>query len=283
MQRDAVFGCDRAGKRGERLRGEIGTPAADARDAIRWKSEKRERRSRRHVAGQAEHLRRAPGVAVERRAVQDRHQLREVLREHERRRDRVARFVVLAAQQGRAVRDGEQGEPEARDEERGGDRGVARIACQRRRSEAQRDRAAAARAAKCAQRRRKQTRGDHGGRKDDQGRHQQQERARAAAARQLLRVDGAARPADEDDGDRAERCGVERRDRQPPEMHGGRAHRRVEQQARGDRDTCRSEQAAGREECVLEHVGDRRAGARRDEGGDRSAEHPARNGSGCCE
>ena len=280
-QSDVAPGRDRAGEGGERLGCEVVPPAADGRDAVRRQAEERERRSGRDVARQAEHGRRRSGIAVERGAVQDRHELGQILGEDERRRHCEARLVLLPAQEGRAVGDGEERQAEARDEERRGDRGVSRVAGQRRRGEPQRDRAAPAGAAERAQRRREQARRDDRGGEDDQRRHEQQERARPAAARQLLRVDRAARPADEHDGDRAERSNIERRHGQPAELHGrARAPSRRGAALRRSRRRSRPARPPRREKRVHDDVADRRAGSRRDERGDATADDPADDGPG---
>ena len=88
--------------------------------------------------------------------MQHRNELREVLGEDERRRDRVRRLVVLAAHERRAVGDREEREADARDQERRGDRRVPGVAGERRRGEAERDGPAAARAPEQPQRRREQ-------------------------------------------------------------------------------------------------------------------------------
>ena len=186
--------------------------------------------------------------------MQHRYELREILAEDVRRGDRVRRLVVLAPQERRAVGDGEERETEARDEERRGDRRVAGIARERGGGEPQCDRPAAPRAAEGAQRRREQARGEDRGREDDQRGNEQQERTRPAARCELLRVDRAARPADEHDCDGAERRCVERRQREPPDLHRRSAHGREEEQSRDERHAERAEDPAAREQRVRDDV-----------------------------
>ena len=199
------------------------------------------------------------------RAVQHRHELLEVLRQHVRRRDGERRFVLLAEEECRAVGDREHCETEARDEERGGDRGMPGVARERCGGEAQRERPAAPGATERAERGREHACGDDGAREHDQGRDEQQERARPAAPCQLRSADGAARPTDEHDRDRADRRHVERCQGQASELHRRRAHRGVQERAGGCGDDHRGEDAGGREQSMRDDVTGGRAGARGDD------------------
>ena len=198
-------------------------------------------------------------------------------------RDRKGRLVALPVQERRAIRDREQRETEARDEERRRNCCMAGIARERRRGEPQRDRSTASGSTECAECRGEQARREHRDGEHDQGRHEQQERARAAAAGELLRVDRAARPPDEDDGDRADGGSVQSGEPGAAQVHGRRAHRCVEEQAGGRGDRGRCEEAALREQCMSDHVAGRGTGARRNECGDGTAEHPPDDRAGDCE
>ena len=244
-QRLVARGGDAAGELRERSRREVAAPAAHVGEA-RWRqAEHRERRAAGNVPGQPEHRRRRRRIRRRRGGVQHGHELRQVLGQHEGRRHGVRGLVVLAVDQGRAVDHGEQRQSDARDQERRRDRRMPGIPSQRRGGEPDRDRPAAPDPSERAQRRCEQARGDHGRCEDDQRRHEQQERARAAARGQRLGIDRAARPADDHDRDRTERSCVERREREPPELHGRSPNGRVEQQA-GDHGDAERRRAARR-------------------------------------
>ena len=127
-----------------------------------------------------------------------------------------------------------------------------------------------------AQRRREQSRRQHGGGEDDQRGNEQQERARAAAPGELLRVDGSARPADEHDRDGADRRRVERCEREPSDLQGGRADRREEEEGGGEREHGSTEEPAPREQRVRHDFPRGRAGP----GGDGSRHEPAQSPAG---
>ena len=228
---------------GERLRGEVAAPAADARErgSPAGRGTRTSCPTARCPTGEAPRVgcpgtRRAARRAAPGRAARDppRGRTTPARRSAPRRAGRAAsveRYVTAKSASPRLAT-----------------RNVAAIAAwpgiarERRGGEPQRDRPAPAGAAERAQRRREQARRDDRGREDDQRGHEQQEGARAAAAASsCCDVDRAARPADEHDGDRAERRGVERRHREPAELNGGRPHGRVEQQPRGDGDAGRGE------------------------------------------
>ena len=221
--------CDCCSELRACLRCEVAAPSADVLDRVTRQGEEAERRPRRHVAGKPDDLRGRTLQIL--RAVRHRDELVEVLGEDVRSGDRERRLVALALRQRGAIADREQREPEARDQERRRDGSVPGVARERRRCEPKRDRAAPSGATECAQCRREQPCGDDRGGEDDERRNEQQERVGPAAACQLLRADGAARPADEHDADRTERCHVERREREPAELHAGCANRCVEQQS----------------------------------------------------
>ena len=106
--------------------------------------------------------------------MEDGDELHEVLREHERSGHCIGRLVALPALERRAIRDGEQREPEARDEEGGGDGSMAGVACERRRGEAKRDRPASPDGADAPQRRRQEARSRHRRSEDDQAGHEKE-------------------------------------------------------------------------------------------------------------
>ena len=207
--------------------------------------------------------------------MEHRHELREILTEDVCRRDGVRRFVVLAPHEGRAVGDGEEREPEARDEKRRGDCCVPRVPRERCSSEPQCDRAATPHVAKRAQRRRHQPRGENRRREHDQRRYEEQVRARTTARGELLRIDRAARPADEHDGDRPKRGGIERRQPESSDLDCGGAHGREEQQPRSERHTEGAKNPAARQQRMRDDVAGGRPCPGRDERCDRPAEHPA--------
>ncbi len=254
--------CDLVAERGEWLRGEVGVPAADRGELLCGQAEERERRTGGNVAGETQHLDRAARVGGTRGAVQDRNELGEVLGEHERGRNGIGRLVVLAAQEGGAIADGEERETEARHQKGRRDRRMSGVAGKRRGGEAQRDRPAAPGAAGEPQRRPEQPRGRDRGCEDDQRGNEQQERAGAAAAACELRgPDRPACPAHEDDRDRPDRRDIERRQREPAQLRRGGADGRVEQDARDGGERKRAGDAARREQPVPDDVAGRRARA----------------------
>ncbi len=196
VERNAVGnpGSDRLRELGERLRGEVAAPAAGfaasdddgiARNVNGGRGG--------HVAGEADQR----GRRAARPAVEDGHELREVLVDDVGSGCRVGGLVSLAGHERRAIRRREDREAEACDEERRGDSGAAGIAGERQRGKAERDRSAAAEPAEPTERREQEPRRGDGGGEGDERRHEQDECPRSAPG-ERARVHRAARVAHRD-------------------------------------------------------------------------------------
>ena len=276
-------GAIRRASSGRDSDGEARAPAAHVGDRGARHPEQREACAGGDVPAQPDDLRgRAVAlILAERRRLQNAYELGVVLAHDRRRRDGVRGLVVLALGQRRAVDRGEDGEPEADDEERDGDCRPARVARERECREPERERPAASCTleqprdeADCAG-------GEDGGDEDDEAGEEEQHRSRPLAACEAARVGRSAGEGDDDHDRRGHRREVERREAEAAELdlrrpHGGKQDRGSgdderdrDGEPRSGQDRVRDDRGSGRSEVT----GDRQRG--KDPG------EPADRGPGC--
>jgi hypothetical protein len=192
-------------------------------------------------------------VRAQRCGIEDRHELCEVLAHDCVLRRGEVRLRVLSVRQGRAVRLREDGEAEADDDERDGDRGMAGIARERECGEPRRDgRVSQTSLGEPESGCQEPRRSDRCDERDQPG-DEQQERAGPAAAQQRRRVRGAARETDHDRNEGAEGERVDGCERKPAD--GDRAHADGDDEDdRGGRRECERREPTTRvERTVREH------------------------------
>ena len=264
-------GSTASASRVQRQPGEVAAPPARLRQRCRGHAEEREGRRGGDIAREPQDGRRRGPVP----AVENRDELREVLVGDVRGRDGEGGLVLLAADQRRAICEGEEGEAQARNQERRRHRRAARVPGQREGGQPERERPAAADAADPAERRHEQADGRHRCGEGDESGNEEHERLRAAAGRERRGIDRAPRGPDDDDRNRGKPRDVERRQGQPAGLQRGRAHREVEQQRRGGGGARGGEQPAAREQGMLDDRPGGRARPGRRRRGDGPADQPA--------
>ncbi len=221
---------DRRRELSPRSRREVLPPAADGCERRGRKAEHRDparRPEARNVAVQAEHrsrratLRRVPEI-VERRRLERKDELPQVLRHDRIGGNRVCGLVLLPAGKRRPVGLGEEREAEADREEGDGHGRVARVPRERERGEAEDDSAPAGKALERSKARHERAGEDHRRHEGDEPREEQEERACSALACESRGVCRAAGQRDDDHRDCAESRDVDRGHRQAAEPDGPR-------------------------------------------------------------
>ena len=208
---------------------------------------------------------------------------REVLLDREVEGDGEGRLLLLPAVEGRPVALREDREADADQEEGGGHSGVSRMASQRQRREAERDRSISRCPLQQEKHRAQEPCTDDGRDERDEARKKDQRHGGARLGRQTLLVEVAAEQGDDDDCERAEGGSVQRGEGAPAEgdrlgPQGGEEH---ERERGGDRQS--GQEARGRERRVCQHVTDRRPCPRGNRGSGNRSQRPTDEGSADCD